>query len=142
MDSRNEKPRVFLGHGSRNKAWLEIESFLDGMGAEVVSYESRSRAGEHIVDVLTSMLNQSNFALLVHTADDEVAGGATRARENVVHETGLFQARLGFDKAIVIREEGTEPFSNLEGLLELRFTSGQIRDVFDKVAELLNRHFS
>jgi predicted nucleotide-binding protein len=35
------------------------------------------------------------------TAEDEQADGQWRARENVVHEAGLFQGRLGFMKGVL-----------------------------------------
>ena len=31
---------------------------------------------------------------------------AVKARMNVIHEVGLFQGRLGFERAIVLLEEG------------------------------------
>jgi CAP12/Pycsar effector protein, TIR domain len=66
---------------------------------------------------------------------------APNYRQNIVHETGLFQGRLGFDRAIIIREEGTEDFSNIHGLQEIRFPPGQIRAIFGEVIEILKKHF-
>ena len=45
------------------------------------------------------------------TAEDENAEGRMQARMNVIHEVGLFQGRLGFEKAIVILEEGCDEFT-------------------------------
>jgi predicted nucleotide-binding protein len=36
------------------------------------------------------------------TAEDEQADGNHHARMNVIHEVGLFQGRLGFERAIVL----------------------------------------
>jgi Predicted nucleotide-binding protein containing TIR-like domain len=47
------------------------------------------------------------------TAEDEKPYGKLRARLNVIHEAGLFQGRLGFNKAIVLLEDGCEEFSNI-----------------------------
>jgi predicted nucleotide-binding protein len=44
---------------------------------------------------------------------------------NVVHEAGLFQGRLGFERAIILLEEGCKSFSNIEGLGQIRFPKGQ-----------------
>jgi hypothetical protein len=35
------------------------------------------------------------------------------------HEVGLFQGRLGFEKAIVLLEDGCEEFSNIKGLVQM-----------------------
>jgi hypothetical protein len=65
---------------------------------------------------LEQMLDQAGFALLVLTAESERTDGVVLARQNVVHEAGLFQGRLGWRKAIVLREDGCEEFSNIAGL--------------------------
>jgi predicted nucleotide-binding protein len=62
-----------------------------------------------------------------------------RARENVVHEAGLFQGRLGFKKAIVVLEDGCKPFSNIDGLTRLQFPKGNIRSMFQDARETLER---
>ena len=49
---------------------------------------------------------------------------------NVVHETGLFQGRLGFNKAIVLMEDGCDEFSNIHGLTQIRVTKGKISAAF------------
>jgi predicted nucleotide-binding protein len=66
----------------------------------------------------------------------------TRARQNVVHETGLFQGRLGFSRAIVLVEEETELFSNLAGIRQIRFSKGKIKETFGDVLAVLRREFN
>ena len=62
------------------------------------------------------------------TAEDATAEGDVRARQNVVHEIGLFQGRLGFTRGIVLFEEGAEEFSNINGIDQIRFKKDNIRD--------------
>jgi predicted nucleotide-binding protein len=47
------------------------------------------------------MLDQASFAFLVMTAEDEQADGDHHARMNVIHEVGLFQGRLGFNRSFL-----------------------------------------
>jgi predicted nucleotide-binding protein len=56
-----------------------------------------------------------------------------------VHEAGLFQGRLGFERAIVLLEEGCEEFSNIHGLNQLRFPKGNVRAVFEQARAVLER---
>jgi predicted nucleotide-binding protein len=70
-------------------------------------------AGITNITRLSQMLDDAAIAFLVMTSEDEQADGKMRARENVVHEAGLFQGKLGFTKAIVLLEEGCEEFSAL-----------------------------
>jgi predicted nucleotide-binding protein len=56
-----------------------------------VEFNSESAAGLTTVERLSNMLDQASFAFLVMTAEDERADGTKHARENVIHELGLFQ---------------------------------------------------
>lgn len=85
------------------------------------------------------MLDSAAFALLVMTAEDEHADKSRHARENVIHEVGLFQGRLGFRRAIVLLEEGCAEFSNIQGLNQIRFPSGKIMAVSEDIRRVLER---
>ena len=96
-------------------------------------------AGVTNIGRLSQMLNDAAIGFLVMTAEDEHSDGTTHARENVVHEAGLFQGKLGFSKAIILLEEGCKEFSNIEGLGQIRFPSGNIKAAFEEVREVLER---
>jgi predicted nucleotide-binding protein len=85
------------------------------------------------------MLDQAAFAFLVLTAEDERIDGKVTARENVIHETGLFQGHLGFERAIIMLEEGCNEFSNIQGLTQLHFDSGKLEGQFEEVRRVLRR---
>ncbi len=132
---------IFIGHG-RNPLWKELKDHLsDQHGFKIEAYETGPRAGFHIIEVLKEMSDESSFALLVHTGEDEGANGKLHARDNVIHETGLFQGKLGFNKAIVLLEEGCEEFSNINGLQQIRFTKDNIKETFGDVLATINREF-
>ena len=132
-------PSIFIGHG-RSQVWRDLRDHLtDRHGYRVETYETGARAGHAVRDVLQSMLEQNSFALLVLTGEDETKAGNMRARQNVIHETGLFQGRLGFSRAIVLIEDGVEEFSNISGIEQLLFT--QIKEVFGDVLATLKREF-
>lgn len=133
--------RIFIGHG-HSQQWRDLSEHLrDLHGYEVEAYEMGSRAGHAIRDILGEMLDKSSCAFLVLSAEDRMADGTLHARQNVIHETGLFQGRLGFSRAIVIREDGAEEFSNLAGIQEIRFAKGRIRETFGDVLAVLRREF-
>lgn len=137
------KPRIFIGHGGASRQWLELQNHLANQhGYDVEAYETGARAGHHIRDVLERMLSASSFALLVLTAEDEQADGAMRARQNVVHEAGLFQGRLGFSRAVLLVEDGVEAFSNVDGVQHIPFPPGNIRATYGDVLATLRREFS
>lgn len=69
----------------------------------------------------------------------ERSDGVKTARANVIHEVGLFQGRLGFEKAIVLLEQGCEEFSNIVGITQIRFPPGNIKAIFEEVRRVLER---
>jgi predicted nucleotide-binding protein len=133
------RPRIFIGHG-RSPDWQQLLIFLQSLNKyEVTAYELGARGGLPVADVLQRMLDSANFAVLVMTGDDQMHDGSVRARENVVHEIGLFQGGLGFARAVVVIESGVEPFSNITGINYIRYPSGSIRESFGEVAAALTR---
>jgi predicted nucleotide-binding protein len=96
-------------------------------------------AGVATKERLEEMLDASSIAFLVLTAEDEMPDGSVRARENVIHEAGLFQGRLGFARAIILLEEGCEEFSNIQGVGQIRFRRGEIKATFEEVRAVLER---
>lgn len=129
--------KVFIGHG-HSPAWLELQNYLrDRMRLGVVHFSSVPNAGKTTIDRLKEMVDSVGFALLVMTGEDEVGDGSFRARQNVIHEIGLFQGRLGFERAIILLEEGCEEFSNVSGLTYIGFPKGRIAAAFHEIHETL-----
>lgn len=134
-------PTIFIGHG-RSQLWRDLKDHLqDKHNYKIEAYEVGARAGHTIRDILENMLIRSSFAILVLTGEDEIADGKLHARQNVIHETGLFQGRLGFNKAITLLEEGAEEFSNIHGIEQIRFSKGNIKETFGDVIATINREF-
>lgn len=130
---------VFIGHGHSTE-WLKLAQFLkERLGLRVIEFESIPSAGKTITDRLKEMLDQSSFAFLVMTAEEPHSDGRTHARENVIHEIGLFQGRLGFERAIVLLESGCNEFSNMTGLIQIRFPHDDIDAVFEKIRHQLEQ---
>ena len=109
-------PNIFIGHGC-SPSWRELKDFVnDRLGLPWDEFNRVPVAGVTNITRLAQMLDQACFAFLVMTAEDEQADGYLHARMNVIHEVGLFQGRLGFERAIVLLEDGCEEFSNIQGL--------------------------
>jgi predicted nucleotide-binding protein len=135
------KLTIFIGHG-HDPQWERLRDFLkrDNL-LNVVFYESGSRAGLETGSVVLGMSDEADMAFIVHTGEDEDRTGAKRARENVVHEAGIFQAKLGFNRAIVVLEEGCSEYSNIKGIAQIRFAKGQIDTIFGDVLLTILREF-
>lgn len=96
-------------------------------------------AGVTNIARLSQMLNEAAIAFLIMTAEDEQVDGKQHARQNVIHEAGLFQGRLGFERAIILLEEGCEEFSNVQGLGLIHFPKGNMSAISEDIRRVLER---
>jgi predicted nucleotide-binding protein len=125
--------KVFIGHG-RNSDWLLLQSFLEKrLHLKTDDFDGVFAAGKTVVGRLTEMLDSAIFAFAVMTAEDAMTEAEIRARQNVVHEVGLFQGRLGFERTIVLMEDGCTSFSNIAGLIYIPFPKGGIASIFERI---------
>jgi len=130
---------IFIGHG-RSLVWRTLKDFLtDRLRLDTEEFNRIAIAGKSTKERLLEMLDRCCIAFLVMTAEDEDGNGKKHARENVVHEVGLFQGRYGFERAIVLLEDGCEEFSNLCGIGQIRFPRGNLEAVFEEVRRVLER---
>lgn len=133
--------KVYIGHG-RSPQWRDLKDHLqDKHGFQVITYETGPKAGYSIEEVLKQMARGAAIAFLIHTGEDLDRDGVLHARENVIHETGLFQGHLGWKKSIVLLEDGCNEFSNIAGVQQLRFSKGNIKEIFGDVVSCIFREF-
>jgi predicted nucleotide-binding protein len=130
---------VFIGHGGSD-LWRRVEKFLEkDLSLKTISYESESQVGRTITGALESMLSRASFAILALTAEDATHDLKKRARQNVIHEAGLFRGTLGFDRAILLRQKNVEEFSNVAGLQHIEFTEDNIDQTFHELERVIRR---
>ncbi|MGJ4999457.1 TIR domain-containing protein [Bradyrhizobium sp. HKCCYLS3077] len=133
------RTRAFIGHG-HSPSWLVLKNFLvERLGLEVDEFNRVPVAGRSTAERLTEMMESAAIAFLVLSAEDETSDNKILARQNVVHELGLFQGRLGFTRAIVLLEEGCEEFSNIHGIGQIRFPKGKIQAIFEEIRHICER---
>lgn len=129
--------RVFIGHGG-DRQWEAVKRFVESE-YEVSAFETHDRLGQQAYEVVERMIAEASVAVIVMTAADRW-GDKKRARQNVVHELGFAQGRLGARNTIILVEEGIELFSNVESIQQVRFAAGEIFTREDEVlAALANR---
>jgi predicted nucleotide-binding protein len=130
---------IFIGHG-RSEQWRVLKDFLkERLSLSFEEFNRISPAGISTQERLGEMLAKCGFAFLIFTAEDVHADSTLHARENVIHEAGLFQGRLGWRRAIVLLEEDCDEFSNIVGLGQIRFAKGNIASCFEEVRRVLER---
>ncbi|MDK2375055.1 TIR domain-containing protein [Serratia fonticola] len=137
--SKTTGDHIFIGHG-RSPIWRELKDYIkDKLNLPYDEFNRVPVAGVSNTHRLQQMLDQAAFAFLIMTAEDESSSGSKQARMNVVHEVGLFQGKLGFEKAIILLEDGCEEFSNINGLGQVRFPAGNVSAIFHQIQDVLER---
>ena len=126
--------------GEQEATDAEVKDFIaDRLGLPWEEFNRTAVAGFTTFERLSQMLNNACFAFVIMTAEDEHADAKWHARENVIHEVGLFQGRLGPKRAIVMLENGCQEFSNIHGLSQIRFPSGEVSAAFEEMRRVLER---
>jgi predicted nucleotide-binding protein len=122
------------------------------LGLKVMVYTDSAVAGKGPLENLEAMASQCGYAVVVLTKDDEVTGrtnrsvvegplnGRKRGRQNVIHEIGYCQAKMGADRVLILFEAGVEKPSNFEYLHGQQFTKGKLEKAFEFLSKHLNEN--
>lgn len=138
-ESFPEEPVIFIGHG-RREDWKALRDHLrDQQNFRTEFFESESRAGLSIRQVLNAMRAKSGCAILVYTGEDRLQDGTMRPRPNVIHECGFFAAGLEDGRTLILREEGVEVPTNQAGEQYIEFPRGDISRAFAPVVARVRR---
>lgn len=114
---------IFLVHGHDEGLKAQVQHLLERVtGAEVVVLHQQADAGRTIIEKFVAHAQQSMFAVIILTPDDEgrVVGAANwrpRARQNVVLEHGYFIGRLGRSRVVALHTGNLELPSDLSGVI-------------------------
>jgi sugar/nucleoside kinase (ribokinase family) len=132
-------PGVFIAHGG-SPLWRSVVDFLrEELDLDVHYFEKACPDSNEVTATLNEQLRRCSFAVCVLTGEDEMADGGRRARQNIVHEAGLFQGRYGFQRVAMLADERCELPSNLSGLVRLDFQAPHIEQTFANLMRHLRR---
>lgn len=125
-----QRNRIFISHG-RADDWRAVQAYIEkDIGLQTVELAQQPNLGRTILAKLVEVSMDCNAAVIVMTGDDQDAEGLARARENVLHEIGFFQAKYGLARVCLLHEEGVNIPSNIHGLVYTPFTKGKIEATF------------
>jgi len=128
--------RVFISHGTQTPALTKVERFIRALGLEPVIVVKEASEGLAIDDLVDKRMNESDCALILATADEEVAG-RKQPRPNVIHEIGLAQEKFG-NKVVYLKETGCDFPSNVQPKVWENFNQDNMELAFEKISKELN----
>lgn len=121
-----ETQTVFISHG-RATDWREVQAYIEkDVRLETRELAQEPNGGDTVGAKLDRVAAVCDSAVIVMTGDDLDSEGLARARENVMHEIGYFQGRLGAKRVCLLHEEGVSIPSNLAGIVYVPFPKGHI----------------
>lgn len=122
--------RVFISHG-RSVEWREVQAYIEkDIGLATLELAQEPSIGQTIIEKLDNNASSCDSAVIVMTGDDIDADGQARARENVMHEIGFFQAKYGRSRVALLHEEAVSIPTNLSGVVYAPFPKGYIAASF------------
>jgi predicted nucleotide-binding protein len=125
-----EHIRVFISHG-QSADWREVQAYIEkDIGLATLELAQEPSIGQTIIEKLENYASSCNSAVIVMTGDDIDANGQARARENVMHEIGFFQAKYGRGRVALLHEEAVSIPTNLSGVVYVPFPKGNIAASF------------
>ncbi|MEX3934804.1 TIR domain-containing protein [Paraburkholderia phymatum] len=125
-----EQRRVFISHG-RATDWREMQAYIEkDIGLATIELAQEPNTGQTIIEKLEANAASCDSAVIVMTGDDLDQDGQTRARENVMHEIGFFQAKYGRARVCLLHEEGVSIPTNLAGVVYVPFPKGHVGAAF------------
>ncbi|MGQ8337657.1 TIR domain-containing protein [Sunxiuqinia sp. A32] len=138
----DKKPVIFIGHGSSNQWELLRNHFDTSEKYRVEEYETGSRAGHAVRDILDERSSKSSIAFIVLTCEDEGCPNKDLTKSRVIHETGLFQGKFGYNRAILLVEEGIGDMSDMLDIQQIKFPKNKIEESIKDLQEVIQREFN
>lgn len=135
---KEKRESIFISHGP-NTEWYKVQAFIEkDLECKTMELAQQPNLGRTILQKLEEESQKCSLAIIVMTGDDRFGEEEIRARENVLHEIGYFQGKLGLDKVILLHEEGVNIPSNIHGLVYIPFPKNMVEATFGALTKELN----
>ena len=119
-----------------------MQSFIErDIRISTLELAQEPNLGRTVLQKLEQESSRCTSAVIVMTGDDIDLEGNRRARENVLHEIGYFQAKFGLSAVCLLHQEGTNIPSNIHGLVYIPFTEGCVEATFGALTRELNSFY-
>jgi len=113
--------KIFIVHGHDGELKQSVARLIEKQGIEAIILSEQANKGRTIIEKFEDYTDVCG-AICLFTADDYGKAKSdktdnTRARQNVVLETGYFMGKLGRDHVVLLADKGIEMPSDLSGIV-------------------------
>lgn len=121
-----DEKKVFIIHGHDDTRLLELEKMLkdDFKLTPIILKDQPDGGASTIIEKFELYAPQCVFAIALFTPDDQVEKDGKvylQARPNVIYELGWFSAKLSRKKVMLVLKDGTNIFTDFQGIIQKRF---------------------
>jgi predicted nucleotide-binding protein len=132
---------IFIIHGHDETRLLELENLLinDFKLTPFVLKKLPNIGSPTIIEKFEFYAQQCSMAIALFTPDDIIEKDGKQylqARPNVIYELGWFCAKLTRKNVILMLKDGTDIFSDFQGILQIRFKEEIVEKYRDIMMEL------
>ena len=143
IENKNTNPittdnkKIFIIHGHDENKLLELEKILkEHFGlTPIVLKDQPNNGSTTVIEKFEQYASQCSYAIALFTPDDQVENNGKKylqARPNVIYELGWFSAFLSRKNVMLLLKDGTDIFSDFQGIVQIRFNTN-IEDVYLKL---------
>ena len=136
-EEKSMPDKIFISHGRSNE-WYKVQNYLErDLALFTLELAQEPNIGRTVLQKLDEESNKCRIAVIVMTGDDLIEDGELRSRENVMHEIGFFQGKLGLHNIVLLHEEGVNIPSNIHGLVYIGFPKDTVEATFGAITREL-----
>ena len=113
--------KIFIVHGHDGELKESVARIIEKQKIEAIILSEQANRGRTVIEKFENYSDVGG-AICLFTADDlgrakNESTDNTRARQNVVLETGYFMGKLGRDHVVILADDGIEMPSDLSGVV-------------------------
>jgi len=122
--------KIFIVHGHDGELKQAVARIVEKQELEAIILSEQANKGRTIIEKFEDYSDVGG-AICLFTADDlgrakKDTSDNTRARQNVVLETGYFMGKLGREHVVILADDGIEMPSDLSGVVYTNTANWQI----------------
>jgi predicted nucleotide-binding protein len=134
--SKSQKPKAFISHSGNTPALTELRDYLEELGIDKLVVVKKPNLDREINVKVQDYLDEADFVVILATGDSRDRNNKVIPAGNVIHETGLAQAKPKFKgKIIYLLEDGVEFPSNIKPKSYIRFNCNNINYKFGEITK-------
>ncbi|HEV7780756.1 MAG TPA: nucleotide-binding protein [Chitinophagaceae bacterium] len=135
-----KRKKIFIIHGHDQDNVEKLQNMLYSFNLEpIVLGQHYSFEAPTIIEKFEKIGARCKYAIALCTPDDLINKDDkiySQPRPNVLYEIGWFCARLGRKRVLIFVKDGTDIFSDFQGVIQVRF-KGNVKECYESLHKAL-----